>query len=349
MMIIPFTVGAVAVPSSPQDSAAKVGQDTLGRDISEDSKFLENDDWMGRIMSLITDVAKEYTAPLRAFTLILGVIIITSLIPMFIGDRDAEFSEFIQKSVGVGVCVLSFGGLIGFLKESTALFETVKNFIWGLTPIITGITISTGRPLTAASHHLLLTLSSGLMAQICTQILIPLVYFTLGLDVCGIFYRDGIGKVNYGVRSAATKILMILTGIFVGIMTIQTVLTGAKDGLTLRAGKMLAGNFIPVIGGALSDATSTVFTSLKLVKTTVGIGAIVSISLTFLPVLIKSIMWVLCFWCAGICADFLGSSAISKIFTDIMNTVKFMISIIFFFFILTIVSFTIAVLVGGVT
>ena len=63
---------------------------------------------------------------------------------------------------------------------------------------------------------------------------------------------------------------------------------------------------VPVVGGALSDALGSVQSCVKLLKTSVGAYGIIIAVMTFLPLLIESISWLLVTKISQVVAGFLG-------------------------------------------
>lgn len=63
--------------------------------------------------------------------------------------------------------------------------------------------------------------------------------------------------------------------IFLGVVSVQGTTAAAADGLTLRAAKFIAGNFVPVVGRMFTDATDTVMSASLLLKNTIGMSGLV--------------------------------------------------------------------------
>ena len=58
--------------------------------------------------------------------------------------------------------------------------------------------------------------------------------------------------------------------IFTGLLSIQSVVGSSADTLTSKTAKYVISNCVPVVGGAVSDAYSTVKGSLSLLKNGIG-------------------------------------------------------------------------------
>ena len=69
---------------------------------------------------------------------------------------------------------------------------------------------------------------------------------------------------------AVKWVLSIVMTIFVSLLTIQNLIGVAADNAGTKAVKFAVSNFIPVVGGALSDAYTTVQSCVKVLKSGVG-------------------------------------------------------------------------------
>lgn len=72
---------------------------------------------------------------------------------------------------------------------------------------------------------------------------------------------------------------------FVGLLSIKGLLAGAADSAVAKGAKFLIGSFVPVVGGAVSDALGSIVSSLSLVRGATGAFGILAVLLIALPVL----------------------------------------------------------------
>src|SRR5699024_1714492 len=74
--------------------------------------------------------------------------------------------------------------------------------------------------------------------------------------------------------------------IFLGVMSVQGTVSAIQDGVAMKTTKFITGNFIPVIGRALTDATDTILSASLLLKNAIGIvGVMIIIFLALFPAL----------------------------------------------------------------
>ena len=72
------------------------------------------------------------------------------------------------------------------------------------------------------------------------------------------------------LKKIISIVLGVLSTVFVGLVTIKGALASSADSVSVKGIKLLAGNTIPIVGGAIGDAYTSVLGSLNLIKGTVG-------------------------------------------------------------------------------
>ncbi|MBR5447811.1 MAG: hypothetical protein IKV40_05240, partial [Clostridia bacterium] len=136
--------------------------------------------------------------------------------------------------------------------------------------------------------------SAGLMLYVTAteklteMLLVPLSGVLLSLcTVTGVFRGINISSLISGIR----KLVMTLMGfsllIYSFVMGIQSSLAKSADSLSMKTARFAIGTYVPIVGGALSDALTTITAGLTLVKRFAGSVGIVIILLTVLPTVIS--------------------------------------------------------------
>ena len=169
--------------------------------------------------------------------------------------------------------------------------------------------------------------------------LLPLLSLYFGLCAVSVMAPDlQLDKVTGAIKSAACWGLGILTTLFVGLLSLQTVIGSSGDTMLLKAGKFLAGSMIPVIGGTISDALGAAKSCVQLLKGAVGSFGILVAVLTFLPVLLRVGMWYLSLRAGSWISEMLGAGEIGKLLSSIAQGFAILLALIACFSLLVLVS-----------
>ena len=90
---------------------------------------------------------------------------------------------------------------------------------------------------------------------------------------------------------------------FAALMSLQRVVTVQLDRSASRLGQLLTGS-VPIVGQALSSAADAVLAGMRLLKSTLGIAALLSIGAEFVPLYLGLLVHLFflscCSWLAGI-------------------------------------------------
>jgi stage III sporulation protein AE len=130
------------------------------------------------------------------------------------------------------------------------------------------------------------------------------------------------------IKSSYTRTLGFVMLLLSFVLSTQTLLRAAADSLTARAAKFLAGNLIPVVGGALGDTFRTVASGVAFLKSTVGVGVMIVLFLMLLPVLISLLLTRLSFRLSLTVSDLLGCETESRLLNELVGIYGTLIAVV---------------------
>lgn len=79
--------------------------------------------------------------------------------------------------------------------------------------------------------------------------------------------------------------------IFTAVLSLKSIFSSSVENVSSRAVRYTMSSFIPVVGGALSEAYRTVHGSVGVLKSGIGVFVIISIITVFIPVIIRLLLW----------------------------------------------------------
>jgi len=158
--------------------------------------------------------------------------------------------------------------------------DSMVTFMQSLLPMLMGLLASVGGFASSAVFQPIIFASISFIATIIKNIIVPLLYFSVVLAILNnISDKVHISKLSNLLRQFSVAILGILMTVFIGIITVQGVASSSLDGVTAQTAKFALDNFIPVVGGFLSNAFDTVISCSLLIKNGVSIAALIIIVL----------------------------------------------------------------------
>jgi len=177
------------------------------------------------------------------------------------------------------------------LNSCRGYLETMTELVNGVTPIACALCAASGQLNTAAVSRAALMLLYTLYQNLYTVLLLPAVR----IEFCfGIIGSIGAGvrldALSRGVRRVFTWLLAMLGLVLTFTIGVQNVIAKSTDSFTMRTVKFALGSFIPLVGGALSDALGTAAGSLSLIRTACGAVCMAAVLILAVPLIVQLVL-----------------------------------------------------------
>lgn len=290
-----------------------------------------------------TGLKASAQAPLIMLTATVGVILLCALLDSLKSSFSVQSHEGIFSVVSV-VCISSaiVVPIAQMILKTAALLKSMSEFLLSFIPVYVGIVTASGKPVSGAAYNACLIGTIEVIARLAATVLVPLLAIYLAICLVGAASREidmqGISKV---VRNVVITSLSFLLTIFVGLLSIQGTIAAAADTVTMKTMKFAIGTFVPVVGGAISDAFNTVQSCMGVIKSTVGGFGILAIAAAFLPAIISLLLMQLSLAVAGGVADALGVKQVGGLMKSASGVLSILLGILLVFAMLFIVSVSI--------
>ena len=282
------------------------------------------------------------------------------LVTIFIVVILATFSEGIcdvSKKNGMTrvynmLCVIAcIGAIIYYIKnsiyEATRTIEDAGVFMLSYIPVFSGVVATSGGITTATTYQMIVVFAAELFMNLSSEIIMPLLTLCLS---AGIIEAINPAISLSGIVKGISKIVKIIMGlsltVFSGLITIQSLVGTATDSVSLRTGKFVVSNLVPVVGNAVSDAYSTVKGSIGILRNATGTFGVIAIFLIIVPPIISVFSTTLCVYIGEIFADIFSVKPICSFLKTAYNTMSVCLSVMICFAMMFIISTTIVMMVA---
>ncbi len=313
--------------------------------ISVDKPEKVNEITPDKILSYLTDeISQSITAPFRLFFIMISIIMLASV------TENVYAGNNISGIVCVLVSVLILREPVSeCFSGATSSIQEGATFMLGFIPVMTGAVTATGNVTTAGSYNLIVLTVCELAVQLSSRILVPMLGVCFSLSIVdAVNPQMNLGGMITGIKKFVTVVLGFVMTLFVGLLSVQSITGNSVDGLSVKTGKYLVSNLVPVIGGAISDAYATVYGSLGVLKTGIGTVGIVVFLSVMIPPVIALFSYRMAISLSSIVADIFSCTYIKKLLSDIEAVLGIVISIVLMFIIMLIVSTVIVMKMGAV-
>ncbi len=285
------------------------------------------------IIELILENIKQPSIMLMS---LLAVIILTSLLGGLgnIPSGSSATQVFSIVSALTSTIIIS-SYLSDALNGISNSVSSASSFMLTYIPVLAGVIAVGGHASTAAVFSSVMMISIEVLAQITSNILFPLTSCLIGISAAGGLNSDlNIDKLADGLKKVIIWGLGFIMTIFIGFLTLQTNITASADSIALRAARFAVSTSVPFVGGAVSDALSTVKTSVELLKSGIGSFGILIGCCVLFPVLIKALCYRFILFVASVLSDTFGTNDTGRMIKcgeSVMSIVISMIICLFLF------------------
>ena len=291
-----------SLPEETKQILSSINYDSLEPDKLMDLKY-------SSIMPAPEDmITAKGQKPLQMLMTASGILLICALAGSAgILSTDSPLKRNISAVGSLCICGCCIYPLCSLVAQCSAVIEGAAGFMSMYAPVMAGLMLSSSHPMTGSAYYTSLMGTSEMLGLLCSKLILPFLNVFLALSVVSSLSPgldlSGICKV---ISKCMKWILNFALGIFVTIISAQTIITSSMDEMSSRAVKFAVNSFVPFVGGVLSETVNAFSGSLSVLKSGVGVFVIIASACIFLPVLIECIIWRMGLFVLGAAADMLG-------------------------------------------
>ena len=242
-----------------------------------------------------------------AITMIAGIIVVVIIhsilkaISENLGNESiAKIAYYIQYILIITLVMKNFSDIITGIKTS---IQNLSAFTNTLIPLLSTLMITTGNIVTSRMIEPMLLFLITFISNLIVNVIIPIILVATALGIISkISDEVQVDKLSKFFKKGSVWVLTTVLGLFMTLTTLEGGVTSGLDGVTLKAGKSIVSNAIPVVGGILGDAIDTVLGYSNIIKNAVGIvGIIVVMCICIQPILNLAALTITYYLGAALC------------------------------------------------
>lgn len=290
---------------------------------------------------------------LRASLKVASIIFILALLSSILKSLDNSFSSgaISQVTTYIVFIVMVTLTLVGFkdvLNICNTTIDSMINLMQILMPILITFLVVMGFPMTSTVMTPIFMGGVTFINIVFKNFLF--VSITIGFAILVINNLSNSIKLKK-LASFIKQINLITIGaiftIYLALVSMQGMYVKSLDGFAVKSTKFAIGNFIPVVGGFVSDSFDIILSSSQLIKNLFGgVGLIILVGICLIPI-IKIISIILVYKTSAMIVEPVGEDSISNFLNEISNLMAIMlaciiaITIMFFVTIAIVVSISV--------
>lgn len=301
-----------------------------------------------RVLSMLSSLLEgQASGPLQAALSLLAVVVLSAMLSGLENTAAPSLQPTYHTVAVLAAAGLLLAPLTGLLQQVREAVESVTVFMYSFVPVYTGVLTVSGAATAAVSYQTTLLAAAELLTTLLRYGVWPLLTVTLAFGCTGAVTEGfGLDAISASLHKAVLWGMGLFSSVFTWVLSTQQMVARAGDTLGSRALKFSLASFVPVVGGALSEAYSTVLGCAGLLRSTVGAFGVAAVVMTVLPPLVSCVCWNLCLHIGATAAGVFRLGALEKLCRTVSGAVRVLIAVLAVMAVLMLISTSVIVHTG---
>jgi len=281
--------------------------------------------------TVLTELEQQIHTPLQIFSVLTGIIFLSALAGNLRHEKSAvsRICDMTAVLCAAGTVILP---ITEAFRSCTQILEQTAGFMTAFSGVFGGILAVSGHLTASAGYQGAMLLLCNIALEIAVKILFPFLMTGIAVSLTDAVNPEiSLSGILKFIQKLTVWILGFLMSLFLGFLSVQSVITVSADRAGTKAAKYAISGFVPFIGGAVSDAYAAVLGSMSVLKSAVGVTGIIAILILLLPVMIKLFLYKMLMALASGISELFGLDQLCKLFqnTESVLSIGFSVSVSF--------------------
>ena len=225
------------------------------------------------------------------------VAVLCSILSLFGGERTPEPVILCGCAA---ITILCVSGTTSYISLGTRTIDDISAFSKILLPAMCTVSAACGEISSAAVRYAASAMFMDVFIALAQNLIVPFIYAYLAVSIASAaFDNQSLGSIAKLLKWVSTSLMTLLSLGFTAYIGVSSAVASGGDKLASKIAKTTISTALPVVGGIISDAASSVVAGAEIVKNTLGaFGMIAVLSLCISPIVIIGLNY-LAFKAAG--------------------------------------------------
>ena len=268
--------------------------DKVENALPDDAKALAGDiDDAGDVQAFfdrLTDTVKQKLKEnaggiLKKAISVIIVAVLCSILSLFGGEKTPELVALCGCAAITILCVSDTNS---YICQGTKTINDISDFSKILLPAMCTASAACGEISSAAVRYAASAMFMDVFIALAQNLIVPFIYAYLAVSIASAaFDNSGLASLAKLIKWAGTSLMTLLSLGFTAYIGVSSAIASGGDKLASKIAKTTISTALPVVGGIISDAASSVVAGAEIVKNTLGaFGMIAVVSLCISPMVI---------------------------------------------------------------
>lgn len=290
-------------------------------------------------------------APLKLAGMIFAAVILSAAVNAAGDAVKTSFGMKLCRTVTVlTAAALVIPGIEGCLVSVSSTLSRGGDFMVSYVPVFAGICAAAGNMGASAAYSAVLLAAAEVAVRLAEKVIMPVVSVCMAMHIIdGINPDFSLSAVTELLKKWSSLLMGFMMTVFTGLLSLQSLVGTAADTVGIKAAKFVVSNFVPVVGGAVAEAYSTMRSGLGMLKGAAGAFGIIALLTVLLPPILETVCMYLAMTAGQAAAEFFGLGELSGFLGGAASVMSLTAAVIACFGVLFTLSTLILMAAGGST
>lgn len=245
------------------------------------------------------------------------VVVAIAILGSLVAGLKSDGAHNVDQIVGFAcfgfIVVLISVQCVDLLNQVQNCINQLKLQMDAIFPILLTFVAGLGGAVSLGIFQTSTAILANLVLQVFTIFIIPLFLISFVFSILGNLVDSvKLSKFNDLIGTILKWSIGIVFGVFSTVLTIQGVVAGSFDGMSINATKFALKSYIPILGGYLSDGFNYVAASGVVVKNSVGLAGLMLLVSSILPCFVRLVVFAVLLKLASAVCEPIGMNRISN-------------------------------------
>jgi len=274
-----------------------------------------------RALGALTD---SIAALLTVMILAVMSSILSGLTSGFAKKQTIEIVHYVFYALVVSIVFVKIAEIVGECRE---VVDELSLFTEVAFPPLMTLMSALGGTVSSSLYKPQLALFCTVIAKVIKSVILPL--FAAGIAFCLISNLSSavkMDKIQSAIRYLSNFIITAVFGLFVTYLTVAGISGGMADGVSIKAAKFVLSNYVPILGGYLSQGFDLISTGCVLVKNAIGMIGILAVIFVIMRPILHIVIFTFSLKVVASLVQPIGDRRISDFLYSVSNATKILIT-----------------------
>jgi len=308
-----------AIENSLSDSAEQIAGD-----INNASDFGAFSDRL--VKAVKAKLHDSASAVIEKLVSVIIICVLCSVLELFGNDKAPDYIWLCGCAAISAICI---GDVNSFIKMGSNTVSDIADFSKLMLPAMCTAAASCGEISSSAVRYAASALFMDIFISIAESIILPVIYAYLAVSIASSAFDNALlSSVSKLLKWAGTSLMVLLALSFTVYISVSNAIATTTDAVTAKLAKTAISSALPVVGGIISDAASTVVAGAQLIKNTLGAFALIAvISICIGPVVVIGLNY-LALKAVGAFSGAICNSTVSKTIDSISTALGMVLGLV---------------------